>query len=81
MKELKNYLTNSFAKLWSFPGAKIKQLSYHAVPSLVDETLNEILVHGGCNDISNKISTPENIAKDLLEKAKTSWVWSKQQNV
>lgn len=32
---------------------------------------NRILIHGGCNDIYNKTSTPENIAKDLLEIAKT----------
>ena len=40
MKELNNCLTNSFAQLRSFPSAKIKQLSYHAVSSLVDETPN-----------------------------------------
>ena len=52
-------------------GAKIKQLSYHAAPSLVDETPKIILFYGGCNDVSIKTSTLENIAKNLLEMAKT----------
>ena len=35
MKEQKNNL-QSFAKLRSFPDAKIKQISYYTVPSLVN---------------------------------------------
>lgn len=45
MKELNRCLTNSFAKLRSFPGAKNKQFSYYAVPSLVGETPNRILIY------------------------------------
>ena len=70
-KRLNKCLTNSFAKVRSFAGEKIKQLSYHAAFSLVDETSNTTLIHEWCNDISNKTSTLENIAKDLLEMAKT----------
>ena len=53
MKELNKYLTNSFANFRSSV-QKIEQLSYHAVPKLVDGTPNRILIHGGYNGISNK---------------------------
>ena len=70
MKELNKYITNPFAKLRSFPGVKIK-LNYYVVPSLTDETQNRILIHGGCNGISNKTSTQEKIANEVLEMTKT----------
>ena len=43
---------------------KIKQLSCYAVLSLIDETPDRILIHGGCNDISSKNYSPENIEND-----------------
>ena len=58
MYKVNRYLINSLVKLKCFPGANIKQLIYYTVPSLIDETPNGILIHGGCNDISNKTSTP-----------------------
>lgn len=70
MKEQNNPPTNSFAKLRSFPGAKIKQLNYQAVPSLVSKIPNTVLIYRGCNDISNKTSTPANIAKTEYGKDK-----------
>ena len=42
IKELTNCLKNSFDKVWSFPYTKIKQPSYHALPSFDDETPNRI---------------------------------------
>ena len=71
MQELTICSINQFANLRSFPGTKIKRFSYHAVASLAEESRNRILIHRGCNGISNKTSTPENIAKDLFELAKT----------
>ena len=53
IEELNKYLTSSLAKPSSFPGVKIKQISYYAVLSLVDETLNRILIHVGRNNNSN----------------------------
>ena len=53
MKELNKYLTNSFANFRSSV-QKIEQLSYYAVPKLIDGTPNRILIHGGYNGISNK---------------------------
>ena len=59
MKEVNSQLRNSFAKLRSFLGATLKHLKYYIVPGLIDETPDRIILHGGCNDVNNKISTPE----------------------
>ena len=67
MKELNKYLT--FAKFRSSV-QKIKQLSYYAVPKLVDGTSNGILIHGGYNGSSNNTLTQEKIVNELLEMAK-----------
>ena len=56
MKEVNSCLTNLFAKLRLFPGAKRKQLSCY-----------RILIHGGCNDTSSIISSPKNVATDLMK--------------
>ena len=69
MKELNKYLTNSFAKFRSSV-QKIEQLSYYAVPKLVNGTPNRILIHGGYNGISNKTLTQKKIANKVLEMAK-----------
>ena len=55
VKEVKSQLRNSFAKLRSLPGGTLKHLSYYIVPSLIDETPDRIILHGGCNDVNNKI--------------------------
>ena len=75
MKELNKYLTNSFANFRSSV-QKIEQLSYYAVPKLIDGTPNRILIHGGYNGISNKTLTQEKIANELLEME--SWLWSER---
>ena len=62
-------MRNLFAKLRSFPGAKLKHLRYSIVPSLINETPDRIILHGGCNDVSNKISTPEKIANEIADMA------------
>ena len=61
MKEVNSQLRNSFAKLRSFPGATLKHLKYYIVPSLIDEIPDRIILHGRCNDVNNKNSTPEKI--------------------
>ena len=59
MKKVNSCLTNLFAKLRLFPGAKRKQLSCY-----------RILIHGGCNDTSSIISSPKNVAIDLMKLAR-----------
>ena len=69
MKEVNSQLRNSFAKLRSFPGATLKHLKYYIVPSLIDETPDRIILHGGCNDVNNKNSTPEKITNEIADMA------------
>ena len=69
MKEVITQLRNSFAKLRSFPGATLKHLKYSIVPSLIDETPNRIILHGGCNDVNNKNSTSEKITNKIADMA------------
>ena len=65
MKEVNSQLRNSFANLRSFPGATLKHLKYYIIPSLIDETPDRIILHGGCNDVNNKNSTPEKTANQI----------------
>ena len=67
MKEANSQLRNSFAKLRSFPGATLKHLKYCIAPSLIDETPDRIILHGGFNDVNNKNSTPEKIANKIAD--------------
>ena len=69
MKEVNSQLRNLFAKLRSFPGAKLKHLRYSIVPSLINETPDRIILHGRCNDVNNKISTPQKIANEIADMA------------
>ena len=46
-------------KTQMFPEAPLKCLKYYVVPSLVKETNDKIILHGGCNNINDKNSTLE----------------------
>ena len=65
MKEFNSYVKNGYSKLRPFPGATVKQLQHYAIPSLVDETPNQVILHSGCNDVSNRNASPEQIANDI----------------
>ena len=69
MKELNSYVKNGYTKLRPFPGATVKQLEHFAFPSLVDETPNRVILHGGCNDVSNRNASLERIANDKKDLA------------
>ena len=69
MREVNSQSQNLFGKLRLFPGATLKHLRYCIVPSLIDETPNRIILHGGCNDVNNKNSTPEKIANEIADVA------------
>ena len=47
MREVNSQLRNSFAKLRSFAEATSKHLRYYTVLSLIDKTLDRIIMHGG----------------------------------
>ena len=52
-----------------FPRATLKHLRYYNVPSLLNETADKIILHGGCNDVNNKDSTPEKTANEIADMA------------
>ena len=64
MKEVNSQLQKSFAKLRSFPGATLNHLKYYVVPSLINETPDRIILHGGCIDFNNKNSISEKTANE-----------------
>ena len=69
MKHVNSQLRNPFAKLRLFPRATLKHLRYYNVPSLVNETADKIILHGGCNDVNNKDSNPEKTANEIADMA------------
>ena len=69
MKHVNSQLWNSFAKLRSFPRATLQHLRHYIVPSLINETPNRIILHGGCIDVNNKNSTPEKIGNEIADLA------------
>ena len=52
-----------------FLRATLKHLRYYIVPSLIDESPDRIILHGGFNGINNKNSTPGKIAYQIADMA------------
>ena len=42
-------------------------MQHYAIPSLVDETPNRVILHGECNDVSNSNISLEKIASDIKD--------------
>ena len=53
-KNLNNKLRGASARIRDFAGAIIKHLKHHTLPSLVDDTQDIAVIHGGCNDLGCK---------------------------
>ena len=58
VEEFNSYVKDGYSKLRPFPGATVKQLQHHEIPSLVDETPNRVILNGGCNDVTNRNVSP-----------------------
>ena len=69
IKEFNCNVKNRHSKLRPFPGATVKQLQHYAIPGLVDETPNQVILHGGCNGVSNRNASKEQIANDIKDLA------------
>ena len=69
-KKLNNKLRGASAGIQDFIGATIKHLKQHVIPSLVDDTPDIAVTHGGCNDLGYKnkeaLST-DDIVNAILE--------------
>ena len=51
-------------------GATIKHLKHHVLPSLVDDTPDTAVIHGGCNDLgykNNEALSTDDIVNAILE--------------
>ena len=53
-KEFNQHLTKCSAQIRVFPGANLKQLKHYVIPTLVDDTPDVAVIHGGCNDIQSR---------------------------
>ena len=53
-KKLNNKLRGASARIRDVRGATIKHLKDHVLPSLVDDTPDIAVIHGGCNDLGHK---------------------------
>ena len=53
-KKLNNKLRRASVRIPDFRGATIKYLKHHVLPSLVDDTPDIAVIHGGCNDSGHK---------------------------
>ena len=53
-KKLNNKLRGASAGIQDFVGATKKHLKQHVIPSLVDDTPDIAVTHGGCNDLGYK---------------------------
>ena len=65
MKGMNRNLKNTLVKVRPFPGPAVKQLHHYVVNTLTDNTPGTIIIQGGCNDVSNKNSNPEDITKSI----------------
>ena len=67
---MNNKLRGASARTRDFRGATIKHLKHHVLPSLVDDTPDIAVIHGGCNDLGYKnkeaLST-DDIVNAILE--------------
>ena len=64
---MNTFLKNRYTKLWPHLETSIKQLRYHAIPSLADKTPNRKTIHGSFNNVSNRNTTPEQIASGIVD--------------
>ena len=62
VKDMNSNLKNTSVRVTPFPRATLKQLLHYIIPTLIDNTLDTIIILGECNDVSNKISNPKDIA-------------------
>ena len=66
MGEFSQFLQGGKTYLKPFPGAKAKQLQYHAATVLAQHQYDSAIIRVGINDILNGSSTQQ-ISKDVIE--------------
>ena len=61
---------NISLKCKNFDGADIRRIQHHLLPSLHEDQVNSIIIHGGTNDFSSNklhITRPHDLAKKLID--------------
>ena len=52
-KEFNNFIKNGTAQMKCFPGATSKDLNYYVIPTLENNSYDQVLIHVGINDLLN----------------------------
>ena len=61
---------NISLKCKNFHGADVRRIQHHLLPSLHEDQVNSIIIHGGTNDFSSNklhITRPHDLAKKLID--------------
>ena len=61
---------NISLKCKNFDGADVRRIQHHLLPSLHEDQVDSIIIHGGTNDFSSNklhITRPHNLAKKLID--------------
>ena len=66
-KEFNSKLNKCNTRFRPFIGATLKQMESYVKPILNDDTPDVLILHVGCNDISNKQLTETEIAKRIVK--------------
>lgn len=66
MKRFNQHLNRCSSRLRAFPGASALQLQHYALPTLVDDKPDSVIIHGGCNDVSKDHKDPTSIANEII---------------
>ena len=53
MREFNYFIKNSTAQMKCFPGATSKDLNYYVIPTLQNNSYDQVLIHVGINDLLN----------------------------
>ena len=67
MGEFNSFIKKGGVSLKVFPGAKARQLNNHTIPPLEDNTYDAAAIHVGINDLLSKITSNNDICKDIVD--------------
>ena len=75
--EFNSHLRKCNTRFRPFIGATVKQMETYVQPIVCDDTLDSIILHIGCNDISNRSMSANDIAEGIIKVGK----YCKEHNV
>ena len=66
LNEFNSYFQKCNTTFRPFTGAIIKQMEIYVKPILQDDTLDVVILHIGCNDISKQSMSANEIAESII---------------